>query len=467
MTSSAKLAAAVAVVLGSATLSVIGLPAAGPADAVPANPTFTKDVLPIFQKSCQDCHRPGQMAPFSLLDYESSRPWARSIKEKVVSRYMPPWHLDRTIGEYDPDPSLTDEQIAIIAKWVDTGSPKGDPKDAPPPRTFPPADAWQFGEEPDLIVTSPPITIPATGPDLYPEPEAATGMTEDRYVKWIQVMPGDAQVVHHTLVFAVQDVPSNGMPMIPGFSIGGGPGGGAAAGPSIRALTRQENGGARVITSMLTEYARGNDGDLFDEGQAKLLAAGSSLRWQFHYHPNGKTAVTDRTRVGIKFWPRGWKPKHLISTMPLASPETLAIAPGDPAARSDSYFPLAAPARLVSYQPHMHYRGKRMVLEAILPTGQVQKLTDVNRFVWTWQITYPYKDRPVFPKGTVLHSIAYHDNSPANKENPDPTAFIGWGDRTVDEMNIGWLDFYYISDEEFAALQKEQAARRATSGERQ
>ncbi|HEY7289723.1 MAG TPA: cytochrome c [Vicinamibacterales bacterium] len=457
MTSRWTLVAAAVFGFGVAGLGSVRTPAASPDDTAPANPTFTRDVLPIFQKSCQDCHRPGQMAPFSLLDYESTRPWVRSIKEKVASRYMPPWHLDRTIGEYDPDPSLTDQQIATIVKWVDSGSPKGDPKDAPPARVFPASDKWQFGEEPDLIVTSPPITIPANGPDLYPEPEAATNMAENRYIKWIQVMPGDTQVVHHTLVFAVQDLPSNGMPVIPGLSLGSGSGGGRG-GPSIRALTRQENGGARIVTSMLTEYARGNDGDIFDDGQAKMLAAGSSLRWQFHYHPNGKTTVVDRTRVGIKFWPKGWQPKHLISTMALASPETLAIAPGDANARSDSYFPLAGPARLLSYQPHMHYRGKRMVLEAILPSGQVQTLTDVNRFTWTWQITYPYKNRPAFPKGTVLHSIAYHDNSPANKENPDPTAFVGWGDRTVDEMNIGWLDFYYISDEEFVALQKEPTA---------
>jgi len=428
---------------------MVRLPAAGPADTVPASPTFAKDVLPIFQKSCQDCHRPGQMAPFSLLDYDSARPWVRSIREKVVTRYMPPWHLDRSIGEYEPDPSLTDTEIATIARWIDNGAPRGADSDAPKPRVFPADGTWRFGEEPDLIVTSPGVTVPANGPDLYPEPEAPTNLTEDRYIKWIQVLPGDPTVVHHTLVFAVQDKPSNGMLKIPGLgSLGAG---------SVRGLTRQENGVARIVTSMLTEYARGNDGDIFDTGQAKLLAAGSSLRWQFHYHPNGKTQLVDRTRVGIKFWPDGWQPRHLISTMALASPETIAIAPGDPASRSDSYFPLAAPARLVSYQPHMHYRGKRMVLEAILPTGQIEKLTDVNRFVWTWQITYPYKNRPAFPKGTVLHSIAYHDNSPGNKHNPDPTAFIGWGDRTVDEMNIGWLDFYYISDDEYALLQKEQA----------
>jgi len=410
------------------------LPASDGAAGVPANPTFTKDVLPIFQKDCQDCHRPGQMAHFSLINYEDARPWARSIKDKVVTRYMPPWHIDRSIGEYSPDPSLSDAEVDTIARWVDAGSPKGDPKDAPKPRVFPADDVWQFGEEPDLIVTSPPITVPGLGPDMYPEPEAPTGMTEDRYIKWIQVMPGDRQVVHHTLVFAVQDKPSNGMPIIPGLTS-------AIPAGAVRALTRQENGAARIVTSMLTEYARGNDGDIFDDGQAKMLAAGSSLRWQFHYHPNGKTDVTDRTRVGIKFWPKGWQPKHLISTMALASPETLAIPPGEANARSDSYFPLAGPARLLSYQPHMHYRGKRMVLEAILPTGQVETITDVNRFTWTWQITYPYKNRPAYPKGTVLHSIAYHDNSAGNKENPDPTAFVGWGDRTVDEMNIRWLDF--------------------------
>jgi hypothetical protein len=432
------------------TAAVAAHPAATDIAGVPDKPTFTKDVLPIVQRSCQDCHRPGQMAPFSLLTYEDARPWARAIKDKVVSRYMPPWHIDRSIGEYSPDPSLSDAEVATIARWVDTGAAKGDPKDAPTPRVFPADDAWQFGEEPDLIVTSPPITVPAGGPDMYPEPEAATGLTEDRYIKWIQVMPGDRRVVHHTLVFAVQDGASNGTPAIPGFEIPAG---------AIRALTRQENGFARIVTSMLTEYARGNEGDIFDEGQAKLLKAGSSLRWQFHYHPTGVEAVTDRTRVGIKFWPKGWQPKHLISTMAIASADTLAIPPGEANARSDSYFVLAGPARLISYQPHMHYRGKRMVLEAILPTGQVQTLTDVNRFTWIWQITYAYKHQPAFPKGTVLHSIAYHDNSAANKENPDPTAFVGWGDRTIDEMNIGWLDFYYISDQEYAEIQKQQGQR--------
>src|SRR5215475_10807680 len=149
---------------------------------VPDKPTFTKDVLPIFQKSCQSCHRPGQMAPFSLLTYEDARPWARSIKQKVETRYMPPWHLDRTVGQYDPDPSLSDAEIATISRWVAAGAPQGDPRDAPSPVTWPAAHAWTFGEEPDLVATVSGFSVPATGMDLYLTSETPTGLTEDRYI---------------------------------------------------------------------------------------------------------------------------------------------------------------------------------------------------------------------------------------------------------------------------------------------
>jgi hypothetical protein len=411
-------------------------------DAIPAKPTFTKDVLPILQKSCQECHRPGTMAPMSLLTYEETRPWARSIKEKVVTRHMPPWHLDRTVGEYDPDPSLSDAQIATIARWVDSGAPKGDPADAPPPRTFPPANSWQFGEEPDLVVTSSGFTVPAKAADQYPKIDVPTGLTEDRYIKWIQVIPEDPTVLHHVLIYALQGEPATGV---------------------ILGEQRRSTSSGTRPNSLLIEYARGNDGDIFTEGTAKLLKAGSKLRFSFHYHPNGEKAVLERAKVGFKFYPKGYTPKYLISTKGISSPATLAIPPHEPNARSDAYFRLEEPARLVSFQPHMHYRGKRMTLEAILPNGQVVLLTDVNRFVWTWQITYPYKNPPAFPKGTVLHMTAYHDNSAANKENPDPTAFVGWGDRTVDEMNIGWLDFYYISEQEYAELQKQKESRSRTA----
>jgi hypothetical protein len=219
----------------------------------------------------------------------------------------------------------------------------------------------------------------------------------------------------------------------------------------------------RGSNSLLIEFARGNDGDIFAGGTAKLLKAGSKLRFSFHYHPNGEKGVLERTKIGFKFFPKGFVPKYLISTKGVSSPSTLAIPPGEPNARSDAYFRLDEPARIVSFQPHMHYRGKRMTLEAILPEGRVELLSDVPHFVWTWQITYTFKNPPALPKGTVLHVTAYHDNSAANRENPDPTAFVGWGDRTVDEMNIGWVDFYYISDQEYAELLKQKDDRSRTT----
>ena len=306
---------------------------------------------------------------------------------------------------------------------------------------WPDNNTWQFGEEPDLVINAPMATIPAMGPDMYPTPSVPSGMTEDRYIKWIQVLPGAVKTDHHILVFAHQ--PATAAGALIGRDRGNG-------GPSDRAI------GTEKVTR-LAEYARGNDGDIYDQNEGMLLQAGAVISFEFHYHPNGESPEVDNTKVGIKFFPKGFTPQHLVSTLAINSNESLVIAPGDPAARNDSYFRLEQAARLVSFQPHGHYRLAHMTLEAILPNGQVQVLTDVPRFVWTWQITYPYKYQPAFPKGTVLHSISYHDNSAGNKENPDPTAFVGHGARTVDEMDNGWLDFYYITDEEYAQLEREHS----------
>ncbi len=175
---------------------------------------------------------------------------------------------------------------------------------------------------------------------MYPEPEVPSGMTEDRYIKWIQVLPGDTKVTHHVLVFALD---------------------------STLAPVAASDG----VPTMLTEYARGNDGDIFQDGDAKLLARDVTIRFQIHYHPNGETPVIgDQATVGIKFWPAGYQPKHVIQTRNIQNMASLAIAPGDPNSRSDAYFTLTQPSRIVSFQPHMHYRGKRMTLEAIPPNGQ-------------------------------------------------------------------------------------------------
>ncbi len=453
--------------------------AQGPATAASANtPTFSKDVLPILQRSCQKCHRPNSNAPMSLLSYEDVRPWVRAIRTRVPARQMPPWHIDRSIGEYADDPSLKDSEIETIVKWIDGGAPRGNPADAPPAKQFAALDAWVYGE-PDLIVRMDKgFTIPAQGPDITPSETVDPKITEDRYVKWVQIIPDAMCCVHHSHVFA--SVPED---YADRDSIGLG------------------QGSNRADEVDLIEYAAGNDADFFPEGSGKLIAKGSLLRFEPHYHPSGERVV-DRQRVGIKFYPKGYKPKYsvtshrirtdvgnmwalnrekvedvilkaggkidinepemptgaLVEENPLHSATVLSIPPNQ-VSRHDRYWPLPQNALIVSFQPHMHYLGSRMILEAIHPDGRREVLTDANRYEQNWQITYTYKRPHLFPKGTILHTISYHDNTAQNKNNPDPTNWRGWGSRTMDEMGHGWTDVAFLTDAEY----REELAQRRTA----
>ena len=183
-------------------LLVVGTAPAIAAGNAEDTPTFTKDVLPILQRSCQSCHRPGTAAPMALLTYEQVRPWARAIKDRVTTRQMPPWHLDRAIGTYLDDPSLSDAEIGTIGSWVDSGAPRGNPEDAPPPLDLVGLDEWVYGD-PDLIVSMETgFTIPAEGADLFPSEVVDSGLTEDRYMRWVQVITTAACCVHHEHVYA-------------------------------------------------------------------------------------------------------------------------------------------------------------------------------------------------------------------------------------------------------------------------
>ena len=417
-------------------LAAPGVAAAQQPAASPA-PTFTKDIAPIVHRSCANCHRPGQIAPMSLLTYEEARPWARSIKERVVRREMPPWHIDKTVGikEYKDDPSLSDQEIQTVVRWVDGGAPRGNPADMPKAPTFPSDDQWSIGT-PDLIVSAPKYVVKANMADWFGSFYVDSGLTEDRWVKAIEVKPGDKRVVHHTIVYSQQNDEEDLAALVP---------------------DRESDGFNRRQGTRLIEYAIGNLGDVYQDGTARLMKAGAKIHFASHYHAIAEE-VTEQTRVGIVFYPKGYKPKHVLQNK-LVGAQNIDVPPGASDVRNDAYFTLKRPARLILFQPHMHYRGKAMALEAIYPDRRVELLTYVDRFDVMWQVTYPYANPPVFPAGTVLHQTSWHDNSASNKRNPDPTNWVGSGNRTIDEMSIGHIDFIYLSDEEYAQELRAQQSR--------
>ena len=396
--------------------------------------TFTKDVAPILQRSCQVCHRPGQMAPMSLLTYEETRPWARAIRDRVARREMPPWHLDRTVGirEYVNDRSLTDAEIAVIVRWADAGAPRGDPADLPPPAAFAPDDAWYIGT-PDLIVTmEEEMVVAAQGPDTFVNVLVPSGLTEDRYIRAIEVHPGDRRVVHHVNTFAIQEPETPGDNGLAGF--------GNVALPG---------------EVWLKETSIGNSGDIYPEGTGRLLRAGAVIRFNIHYHPVGEEAG-DRTSIAFRFYPRGEKPEKALVTRFITA-RNLDIPAGARDVRHDGYWTLPQPAQIVHFRPHMHYRGQGMRLEAVLPDGRTELLTSVPRYDVNWQLTYTYETPPAFPAGTVMHMTSYHDNSVANRNNPDPTMWTGSGSRTIDEMAIAHTDWLFLTDAEYRRIASARA----------
>jgi len=420
-------------VLGGALLVALGITASPAAQSArPASasvPTFTKDVAPILQRSCQNCHRPGSIGPMALMTYEDVRPWVRSMKSRVSQRQMPPWHIDRNAGtlhSFKNDPSLSDKEIDTIVAWIDGGTPRGNAADMPAPRKFEDDDRWHIGK-PDLIVSIPkPNVIAAQGSDWWGDFFADSGLTEDRYIKAVEAKPSPAarKVVHHAVTYLM-----------------GAEGGGAMGG-------------------VLNEYAVGKNGDIFPDGSGKLMKAGSRIRFNMHYHSVGEE-TQDATSIGIIFYPKGVVPKHVMQTVLAPNQDDLDIPAGADNVRSDAYYKMDRPARLTGFMPHMHNRGKRQCIEAIFPNMATEQFNCVN-YDFQWQIVYDYTDdiAPLLPAGTIIHVTSWHDNSTANRNNPDPRNWVGFGNRTTDDMARHWLTFYYMSDEEFKAELAERNAKR-------
>jgi len=400
--------------------------AQAPAAATPAV-TFSKDVAPILQKSCQNCHRPGAIAPMSLVTYQDARPWARSIKQKVASREMPPWYIDRHVGitKFKGDPSLTDAEIATITRWVDQGAPAGNPADMPPPRQFAEIDKWHIGK-PDMVVSLPkPYELRASGPDEFYDVDVDPGFTEDMYVAAVETKPEaySFKVVHHATVNMIED--------------------------------EEED----PVGLFFNEYALGKNGDIFPEDSGRLIKAGSKLHFNLHLHPSGERSLVNLS-VGFKLYPKGQVPKHVAFTQHMGDNTDLDIPPGQ-VVRSDGYFRLPRAAVLSAFQPHMHNRGKAMCMEAIYPDiradsarpgpARTETINCVSNYQFGWHITYPYEDdaAPILPAGTIVHVTAWHDNTQANKYNPNPRNWVGYGQRTIDEMSFAWVSLFYIDDAEY------------------
>jgi hypothetical protein len=416
----------------------------------PASITFAKNVAPILQEHCQICHRPNGGAPFSLMSYEETRPWARAIRQRVSTREMPPWHVDKTAGisQYKDDISLSDAQITTILRWVDDGTPLGNPSDLPSPKTFPDPSKWALGA-PDLVIR--PETdqeMPAAGMDEWVDFVLPLPLKEDRWIKAIEVKPSNPGIVHHLGVHAELLPTSDGSPSTTSLRAG-----------DVIAVPGE---GGSPFGEFIFAYAPGKGADVYAPDTGFLLKAGSRIRLTAHYSANGKPG-RDRTSIAFKFYPRGERPKNrVISVFASTTPDTLEIPPNS-VVTHDLYMPLTKPARVEAWSPHMHRRGKASTLEAILPNGTRQVLSHVDRYAFHWQLTYAFAEdvAPLLPAGTMLHLITVHDNTRANRFNPDPDKWIGYGQGSNDDMAAAFINYVYLDDADFARLSAERKARAA------
>jgi hypothetical protein len=440
----------------SASLLMLG--AAVPVLAADTVVTFSKDVAPIFQAKCQGCHQPNSIAPMSLITYQESRPWARSIRERVSTRQMPPWHIDKSVGvqQFKNDMSLNDEQIDTIVRWVDGGAPQGDPKDLPPARPLTTDNQWQgvkdgFGE-PDLTVKSPEYTMPAVHQDTWWRPTSDIPLTEPRWVKMVEMRPTNMagrKILHHSIAYLVLNNDPDAVNT------------GTATGPRNFAGDDLVN-----RRPQLMEWAIGKSYDLYRPDTGKLLLPGEKISWDEHVHAVGEE-ITAGSEIAIWFYPKGQEPTHrsyLIGFTGIKNrePNTAMLdIPPNSIAHTEGFTVLKENTLITNFQPHFHLRGKAMLVEAILPTGGTQVISYVSNFNFNWMTNYIYADdaAPAFPKGTVIHVTAFYDNTKNNKFNPDPDQWVGYGDRTVDEMAHAWMNVVYLSDAEYQTWVAEHKAR--------
>jgi hypothetical protein len=399
----------------------------------------------------------------SLASYKESRPWARSIKQRVLSRQMPPWHIDRSVGvqKFKNDISLTDEQVATIVAWVDQGAPEGNPADFKP-KPVAQGLYWQAERDgygpPDIVVKAPMQTMPAVHQDVWWRPVSDIPITEPRWVRMVEIRPTNLEgrkVLHHSIAYHILN--ADNVAAVNTGTVR--PGRDPLTPPTPEELINRR--------PQLMEWAIGKGYDRFMEGTGKLIMPGEKISWDQHIHAVGED-ITTASEIGLWLYPKGQEPtkrSYLIGFTGLKNGTAGLDIPPNSVAYTEGYTVLKENTIITNFQPHFHLRGKAMQVEAILPDGRAEVISYVSDFNFNWMTNYIYEDdaSPVFPKGTIIHVSAYYDNTRNNKDNPDPDQWVGYGDRTVDEMAHAWMNVVYLSDAEY---QERIAKKKATTNER-
>ena len=452
--------AAVGLVAGIAGTSRVSTEQATPHRA---SPTFTKDVAPIVYKHCAQCHRPGEVAPMSLLSYEDVRPWARAIKSKVVSREMPPWGADDQGLKMRNDPSLSKSQIETIAAWVDAGAPRGSDADLPSAPKF--SEGWTVGREPDMVLEMPvEFDIPAEGELGVQMFYSKIPFEEDRFAEILELRPGNRAVVHHAGLFVV-DIPE-GTNLVNGRLLD--KDGKVIADRGTAGLPNTQGMGLPGASKLLS-WVPGRGVDTHRPNVGKRLPAGKYLNWQVHYNPIGKPEK-DRTRLGIWFNKVPVTHEVLIRQAgdPLATNrrglslyraegkeieytadegstrrrgETPNIPPYVENWELIGITPVTEPITLYAMSPHMHLRGKSLKWIVTWPDGRDQVILNVPRFDFNWQFNYELEQPLRLPAGSKITGIGVYDNSPKNRWNPAPNLPVYWSEQSWDEMYQAFTEY--------------------------
>jgi hypothetical protein len=388
-----------------------------------AEPVFYKDVLPILQKHCQECHRPGEIAPMPLVTYAEARPWAKAIREQIIARRMPPWFADPAYGHFSNDRSLSQTEIDTLAAWAKAGAPAGNVTDAPPPRQWP--NGWNIGA-PDAVFEMPhAFAVPAQGAVDYQYLILPTHFTEDRWIQKVEVRTSSRTAVHHAVVY-IREPGSTWLENQPRglmFSL-------------VPTPDHRPNPRSFTTSDLLMVYTPGNAYDQWPAGIAKRIKAGSDLVLQMHYTASGR-AIQDRTRVGVVFAKE--PPKQAVLSLQMSN-DGFVIPPGDSNYRVQVSGTLPNDALLISLFPHMHLRGKAFEYLITGSNGHVETLLKINHYDFQWQLNYRLAEPRLIKAGTRLQWVGYFDNSPNNPNNPDPTAEVRYGEQSWEEMMIGFFD---------------------------